>query len=212
MDVLGLPAADTFDEIREMVAGSRSRRAGLDMLRQPRLVRVIAVNAQIAVRSIEEVADSIRLCINRPDRPNAGQWIGSSLGGWSAESGGRHTTALVNPTPDLRLMIRDPGPNFEFHHLAFAVRTIKVIGSVQHIGSFLIVVEEEMAAHRGDHGRKAYSETPARDVDFVNGLIADFAIAGIPDPMPVVVKAIPREWLQRRWAGPQVVMNAVRHF
>src|SRR5206468_10264003 len=162
MDVLGLAAADTFDEIREMVAGSRGRRAGLDMLRQPRLVRVIAVNAQIPVRSIEEVTDSIRLCINGPDRPNARQWIGSFLGRWSgsAESGGRHTTALVKPTPDLRLMIRDPGPNFQFHHLALAVRTIEIKCGVQHIGSLLVVVKKKMASHRGDSCRKANSQAP----------------------------------------------------
>src|SRR5881628_1951961 len=39
-------------------------------------------------------------------------------------------------------------------------------------------------------------------------LIADFAIARIPNPMPVVVKTILSEWLQRRRSSPQVVVNA----
>src|SRR5437870_8188403 len=177
MDVLGLPATDTVDEVCEMVAGRGCRWAGLDVLGQPRLVRIIAVDAEIAGRSIKDVADRIGLCIDGTDRSDARQWIGSSLVRWSwSESSGRYTTALVNPAADLRLMIRDPGPNFEFHHLALAVGAIEIECGVQYIGSFLIVVEEKMAAHCRDHRRKANSQAPARDVDFVDGLIADFTI------------------------------------
>src|SRR6202043_877559 len=52
------------------------------------------------------------------------------------------------------------------------------------------------------------AQTPARDVDFVNSLVADFTVAGVPDPMPVIVKAIARERLQRRGAGPKIVIDA----
>ena len=42
----------------------------------------------------------------------------------------------------------------------------------------------------------------------MDGLIADFAVAGVPDPVPVVVKAIAREGFQRGGAGPEIVVNA----
>src|SRR5262245_38836710 len=130
MNVLRLPATNTVDEVREMVAGSGGRRARLDVLRQPCLVRVITVDAHIAFRSVEEVAYSVGFCINRSDRPDPREWIWDFLGrrSGSAKSGSRYPTTLVNSGPDLGFMIRDPRPNFEFHHLAFAVRTIEIIG------------------------------------------------------------------------------------
>src|SRR5262249_35577626 len=62
-----------------------------------------------------------------------------------------------------------------------------------------------------DHCRKANSQAPACDVDFMDRLIAGFAVSRIPNPMPVVVKAIVSEWLQRRRASPQVIVNAGGH-
>src|SRR5215472_8843157 len=57
------------------------------------------------------------------------------------------------------------------------------------------------------HG-KSDSQAPARNINFMDGLIADFTVARVPDPMPVVVKAILGERLQRRRASPQVVVYA----
>src|SRR6266403_2406068 len=42
----------------------------------------------------------------------------------------------------------------------------------------------------------------------MDGLIADLTVAGVPDPMPIVMKAIARKRLERRGAGPEVVINA----
>src|SRR5262249_43064903 len=190
------------------------RGAGLDVLGQPCLIRVVAVNAHIAVRSIEKVAYRIGFCIDRSDRPDPRDWIRNFLGrrSWSsAQPGSRYPLTLVNSGPDLRFMIRDPRPNFEFHHLAFAVRTIEVIRGGQYIGSFLVVVKEKMATHCRDHCRKANSQAPACDVDFMDRLIADFAVARIPNPMPVVVKTILSEWLQRCRSSPEVVVNTGRY-
>src|SRR5215471_13773523 len=41
----------------------------------------------------------------------------------------------------------------------------------------------------------------------MNALIADVAVASVPNPVPVVVEAITREWLHRRGARPQVVID-----
>ena len=99
-------------------------------------------------------------------------------------------------------MIGDPVTDFDLHHLALLVGVLEVEGRVQHIGCFLIVVEHEVPAHCGNLDREANTESPARDVDLMNGLVADFAIAGVPDPMPVVMKAVAREWLQWRGTSP----------
>src|SRR5580700_4527500 len=45
----------------------------------------------------------------------------------------------------------------------------------------------------------------------MDGLIADFTVPGVPDPMPVVVKAIPRKGFEGRGPGPQVIVNSGRN-
>jgi len=45
-------------------------------------------------------------------------------------------------------------------------------------------------------------------IDFVDGLVADFTVPGVPNPMPVVMKAITRKRLQRCRPGPQVIIHA----
>src|SRR5262245_32032746 len=97
MDVRSLPATNTVNEVREMVPRGPGRRAGFDVLCEPCLVRIIAVNAQIAVRPIEEVAYRIGFCIDRPDGSDACEWIWAFLGcgSWRAKSGSRYSTALV---------------------------------------------------------------------------------------------------------------------
>src|SRR5215472_16160387 len=110
MDVLGLPAANAFNEVREMISRGAGRRPGLHMLCQPRLVRVIAVDTQIACRSIEEVADRICFCIDRSDGPDAGERIGSFLRrgrrrSSGAESCGRYSAAFVGSGTDLGFVI-----------------------------------------------------------------------------------------------------------
>src|SRR5215467_7229109 len=126
MDVLDLPAANAINEVREMISGGACRRSGLHMLGQPRLVRVIAVDTQIAFRSIEEVANRICFCIDRADGPDAGERIGSFLRRSGRRSGGREScrgyyAAFVGSGTDLGFVIRDPWPNFQLHHLSFAI-------------------------------------------------------------------------------------------
>src|SRR5207248_9616904 len=83
--------------------------------------------------------------------------------------------------------------------------------SVQSIGRFLIVIEHEVPTHGRDGRGETNSQTPARNVGFVDGLVADFTVAGVPDPMPIVVEAIVREGLERSGTRPEVIMNARRN-
>src|SRR5215831_19365966 len=113
MDVLGLPAANAVNEVREMISGGGGRWSRFDVFGQPRLVRVIAVDAQIAFRSIEEVADRICFCIDRPDGPDAGERIRSFLRRCRRRSGGgescsRYSAAFVGSGTDLGFVIGDP--------------------------------------------------------------------------------------------------------
>src|SRR5262249_38684339 len=64
---------------------------------------------------------------------------------------------------------------------------------------------------RGDASREPDVESPPRHIDLMDSLVAEIAASGVPEPAPVVVKPVPRERLQRRGAGPQVVVHAVRH-
>src|SRR5215471_10167121 len=106
MDVLGLAAANAVNEVGEMIPGGAGRRSGFDVLGQPRFVRVIAVDTQIAIRAIEEIADRICFCVDRSDGPDTCERIGRSLrrrrrrsrGG---KSGGRYSAAFVGSRADL---------------------------------------------------------------------------------------------------------------
>ena len=42
----------------------------------------------------------------------------------------------------------------------------------------------------------------------MDGLVANFTVAGVPDPMPIVVEAITGEGLERGGAGPEIVIDA----
>ena len=55
---------------------------------------------------------------------------------------------------------------------------------------------------------KPTPKSPTRDIDFMDGLVADFAVAGVPDPMPVVVEAIAREGFHGSGTGPEFVIDA----
>jgi len=78
-------------------------------------------------------------------------------------------------------------------------------------GGSWVVVEHEMAADRGDSRREPDAEAPPREIDLVHALVAEVSIAGIPDPVPVVVKAVVRERLEWRRPGPQVVIDPARN-
>src|SRR6516162_10223085 len=101
--------------------------------------------------------------------------------------------------------------DFKLHHLALTIWRDKLIGGMQGVRGLLVILEHEMPADGGHLGRILHSETPASFVDFVDALIADVAIAGVPNPVPVVVEAITGEGLHWRGTGPQIVIDPGRN-
>src|SRR5208282_6908343 len=61
MNVLGAAAADALDEVGVVVAGGFAVGAGFDLICDPGFVGVVAVDGEIAVRAVENVADSVGL-------------------------------------------------------------------------------------------------------------------------------------------------------
>src|SRR5439155_26133521 len=68
-----------------------------------------------------------------------------------------------------------------------------------------------MAADGGDAVGKPNAEAPPREIDLMDALVAQIAVSGVPDPMPVVMKAVARERLQGRGARPRIVIDPARN-
>ncbi len=100
--------------------------------------------------------------------------------------------------------------HFKGHHLRFAA-IAKLKAGAQGVGRLLVIVEHEMPADGADFGGILHAQAPARHIDLVNALVAQVAVAVVPEPVPVVVKTILREGVLRRRAQPQVVVHARRH-
>src|SRR5258708_22101424 len=105
-------------------------------------------------------------------------------------------------------VVRDPVPDFELHHLAMTAGLIEFECATECVRRLLIVIEHEVAADRGDAPRKPDAEPPPRDIDLVYSLVPKVPVACVPEPVPVVMKAVPGERLQRRRPGPEVVVDA----
>jgi hypothetical protein len=108
---------------------------------------------------------------------------------------------------DARFAVGDPVAHFEFHHLALTVRKIKFKGAIEGVRCLLVVIKHEVAAYGRNPLGELNTESPAGDIHLVNALVAEIAVARIPDPVPVVVKAVVSERLQGRRSGPEVIVN-----
>ena len=72
------------------------------------------------------------------------------------------------------------------------------------VGELLVVVEEILAADRGDLRRQRIdAEAPAGIVDFVGAVVADVAGAEVVPPVPVAVETIRLERHHLGRADPQ---------
>src|SRR6202030_36272 len=68
------------------------------------------------------------------------------------------------------------------HQLGVAV----IEGGDLRVGSLLVVIVNVLASG-GDNGfGKSTAQAPAGDIHFVDALVADIAVAGVPEPVPVV--------------------------
>ena len=131
---------------------------GLLLFAQARLVLRVAVDGQVALRAVEQVADGVRI-LRLPPSPMPASWL------------------------------RHPVAHFEFHHLLLAA-LVELERAVERVGRLLVVVEHEVAADGADLGRILHAQAPAGDVHFVDALVAEIAVAVIPEPVPVVVEAV----------------------
>src|SRR6267142_1821743 len=105
-------------------------------------------------------------------------------------------------------IVRDPMPDFELHHLAMAVGPIEFERAIERVRRLLVVIEHEVAADRGDAIGELEAEPPPRGIDLVYSLVAKVAVSRLPDPVPVVMKAVAGERLQRRRPGPEVIIDS----
>src|SRR5215469_6715590 len=208
MNIFGAAAANAINEVRVVVARSFAGGSGFGLIGNPRLIRVVSVDGEIAVRSVKNVANGVSFGIHWSQR----LWLLSRLLGCGGiQSRGGHTGCSISAGANLRLMIGDPVAHFEFHQLALGAWSFETEGRVQRVGRLLVVLKHEVSAHRRHMDWESDSQAPARDINLMDGLIADLPVSRVPNPMPVVVKAILGERLQRRRAGPQVVMHSSRH-
>src|SRR5262249_8218879 len=126
-------------------------------------------------------------------------------------AGGRNAAGTIGPSTDFGFVVGEPMADFDLHHLRFAVGGFEHVGGVERVWRFLIIIVHEVRADGGELRGGLDAKAGAGYVDFVDCLIADVTVAGVPDPVPVVVEAILGERLHRRGAGPEVVMDAGRN-
>src|SRR5581483_12463494 len=112
-------------------------------------------------------------------------------------------------SPDSRFMIRYPVPDLEDQH-ALASAFGKFEGRDHRVRRLLVVIKHIMPAHGRYTSWVFHAKSPASQIHLVDALVADVAVAVIPEPVPVVVEAIARECVFGSWAQPQLVMNARR--
>ena len=75
------------------------------------------------------------------------------------------------------------------------------------ICGLLVIIERITSTRRNDAGGIIDTESPAAEVDGVDPVISEFAIAVMPDPVPVVMQSIGRKGLSRRRALPEFVIH-----
>src|SRR5712692_3397734 len=85
------------------------------------------------------------------------------------------------------------------------------VRSVEDVADRVVAIEQAVAADRGDTIREPDAEPPPRDIDLMEPLVAKVPVPCLPDPVPVVMKAVAGERLQRRRPGPEVIVDSTGH-
>src|SRR5580698_3641247 len=116
------------------------RWAGFLLSSEIGLVAGSVVDGQIPFRPIEDVPDRVVI-----------PFLGTKTTLRCFTCGGGIATASSDPC----FVIGHPMANFELQHDVLAVGAMVFEGTVQYIGSLLIVVEHVMSAHGGDPIREA---------------------------------------------------------
>jgi hypothetical protein len=80
------------------------------------------------------------------------------------------------------------------------------------IGGLAVVNVSQAASDAHDARREFHlADRPSRHVHLVDALVAQVAVAGVPNPVPVVMQSAPHEGQLRRRAAPEVVVYALRN-
>src|SRR5215472_11439142 len=108
---------------------------------------------------------------------------------------------------DTCLAVRHPVTDLEDEHLLFAA-FIELETCSHGIGRLLVVVEQEVPADRADLCRILHAEQPPRRIDLVHTLVAEVAVAVIPEPVKIVMESISRKVSPWRRAEPEIVVHS----
>src|SRR6267143_7051365 len=147
VQLLPLSAAHAFDEIGEMIVPRMAAGTGPLVASHPTL---IAERVFVA---------------------------GSEVPVRSVKDGADGIPTIEQTAADAGFIVRDPMPNFELHHLAPAVRLIEFEDAVECVRRFLVVIEHEVAADRGDAVRERDTESPACVVHLMDPLVAEVPVS-----------------------------------
>src|SRR5262249_4854857 len=85
----------------------------------------------------------------------------------------------------------------------------EIISDSQGVGSFLIVVVEELAAAGSDANGSFQVEEPADPVERVNAVVAQLAAAEIPHPVPAVMETIGVEGPFWGGSDPKIIVHTL---
>src|SRR5712692_7772160 len=181
VQLLRLSTAHAADEVGEMIAARLPTGPGLLVGAQPALIAEAVFVAPGQV--------SVRSVEDVADR----------------------VVAIEQAVAEAGFVVRDPVPNFELHHLAMTVGLIEFECAIECVRRLLVIIEHEVAADRGDTIREPDAEPPPRDIDLMEPLVAKVPVPCLPDPVPVVMKAVAGERLQRRRPGPEVIVDSTGH-
>src|SRR6185437_12426913 len=97
--------------------------------------------------------------------------------------------------------------NFEYEKFSGAF-VVKFAADVEHVGRLLVIVKHHVAADGADLLRILYAQAPASDIELMDALVAEIAVAVVPKPVEVVMKAIAGKGMLGRGAQPEIVMDA----
>ena len=104
-----------------------------------------------------------------------------------------------------------PSPPVDCRALRTPFPPAVIVAGQQRVGRFLIVGGPYLPPiATAAFGHLRIAQPPARDAHFVHALVADVAVAGVPEPVPVVGEAQRVEGAHRRRAEEQIPVHAGR--
>src|SRR6185437_12970808 len=123
---------------------------------------------------------------------------------------GAHCVRRLPAPAHAGFVISHPMANFEYQNF-FGASFVELAAHVENVRRFLVIVKHHVAANGADLLRILHAQTPAGDIELMNTLVPEVAIAVVPKPAEVVMKAVPGEGMLRRWTQPEIVVHSRRN-